>query len=141
MARSEEIETAVFVGQTCLMYNIVHEQRTEQGGWSDDVSSCRIRNKSRTPRDMMIIFMWVEVWSVLVIFYKYEKCPKPVTLRIITQFERFTVRGFLADAYATLPWEPETFHARFPVSVKWKLLVKREKKSLFPRVMQRISAI
>ena len=50
---------------------------------------------------MMIIFMTVEVWSVLVIFYKYEKCPTPVTLRAITQFERFTVRGFLADAYAT----------------------------------------
>ena len=49
---------------------------------------------------MMMIFMRVEVWSVLVIFYKYEKCPKPVTLRSITQFERFTVRGFLADEYA-----------------------------------------
>ena len=43
--------------------------------------------------------MWLEVWSVLVIFYKNEKCP--VTLRTITQFERFTVCGFLPDAYAT----------------------------------------
>ena len=50
---------------------------------------------------MMIIFMTVEVWSVLVIFCKYEKCPKQVTLRTITQFERFIVRGFLANAYAT----------------------------------------
>ena len=50
---------------------------------------------------MMIIFMRVEVWSVLMIFYKYEKCSKPVALRTITQFERFTVRGFLANAYAT----------------------------------------
>ena len=45
--------------------------------------------------------MRVEVCSVLEIFYKYEKCPKLVTLRTITQFERFTIRGFLADAYAT----------------------------------------
>ena len=45
--------------------------------------------------------MWMEVCSVLVIFYKYEKCPKSVTVRTITQFERFTVRGFLADTYAT----------------------------------------
>ena len=46
----------------------------------------------------MIIFMRVEVWSVLVIFYKYEKCPKPVTLRTIGSlssdvFERRTSTG------------------------------------------------
>ena len=89
------------------------------------------------------------------VVFTFSLCMKSlsVTIQMKATEQQFPVGVFimLYKVVLTLPWVPEAFHVRFPVSVKFfsrlvssafrrvglwptKLLVAREKKPLVPRV-------